>query len=109
MRQSFRHNPFSIGLGYLGLHRRPMTDTICPHPAKRQKEKKKKKKKKNTKDVGKQSKTIQAKRLITLELQWLEHLWNHENKFETGVVRASEYYSLREVMGQNWDIFLIFL
>ena len=26
----------------------------------------------------------------TVELQWLEHLWNHENMFETGVVRASE-------------------
>ena len=21
---------------------------------------------------------------ITVELQWLEHLWNHENTFETG-------------------------
>ena len=26
----------------------------------------------------------------TIELQWLEHLWNHENVFETGVVRAIE-------------------
>ena len=26
----------------------------------------------------------------TVELQWLEHLWDHENMFETGVVRASE-------------------
>ena len=26
----------------------------------------------------------------TVELQWLEHLWNHENVFETGVVRAKE-------------------
>ena len=25
-----------------------------------------------------------------LELQWLEHLWNYENLFETGVVRANE-------------------
>ena len=24
----------------------------------------------------------------TVELQWLEHRWNHENTFETGVVRA---------------------
>ena len=23
---------------------------------------------------------------ITVELQWLEHLWNHENLLETGVV-----------------------
>ena len=29
-------------------------------------------------------------RMYTVELQWLEHLWNHENMFETGVVRASE-------------------
>ena len=26
----------------------------------------------------------------TVELQWLEHLWNHENMFERGVVRANE-------------------
>ena len=26
----------------------------------------------------------------TVELQWLEHLWDHENEFETGVVRANE-------------------
>ena len=26
----------------------------------------------------------------TVELQWLEHLWNHENMFETGVVRTDE-------------------
>ena len=26
----------------------------------------------------------------TVELQWLEQLWNHENMFETGVVRANE-------------------
>ena len=28
--------------------------------------------------------------LTTVELQWLEHLWDHENMFETRVVRASE-------------------
>ena len=27
---------------------------------------------------------------VTAELQWLEHLWDHENMFETGVVRANE-------------------
>ena len=27
---------------------------------------------------------------ITVELQWLEHLWDHKNMFETGVVRANE-------------------
>ena len=26
----------------------------------------------------------------TVELQWLEHLWSHDNMFETGVVRANE-------------------
>ena len=26
----------------------------------------------------------------TVELQWLEHLWDQENMFETGVVRANE-------------------
>ena len=29
----------------------------------------------------------------TVEHQWLKHLWNHENMFETGVVRANECYS----------------
>ena len=28
--------------------------------------------------------------LNTVELQWLEHLWDFENLFETGVVRAIE-------------------
>ena len=28
--------------------------------------------------------------VCTVELQWLEHLWDHENMFETGVVRANE-------------------
>ena len=27
---------------------------------------------------------------LTIELQWLERLWNHENMFETGVVRGNE-------------------
>ena len=26
----------------------------------------------------------------TVELQWLEHLWDYENMFETGVLRANE-------------------
>ena len=26
----------------------------------------------------------------TVELQWLEHLWDYESMLETGVVRASE-------------------
>ena len=28
--------------------------------------------------------------LYTVELQWLQHLWNHENMFEIGVVQANE-------------------
>ena len=28
--------------------------------------------------------------LNTVELQWLEHPWDYENLFETGVVRANE-------------------
>ena len=28
--------------------------------------------------------------LITVELQWFEHLWNHEVIFETAVLRAEE-------------------
>ena len=28
--------------------------------------------------------------LFTVELQWPEHLWNHEIMFETGVVRTKE-------------------
>ena len=27
---------------------------------------------------------------FTAELQWLEHLWNPENMFETGAVQANE-------------------
>ena len=27
---------------------------------------------------------------VTVELQWLEHLWDHGNLSETGVVRANE-------------------
>ena len=29
----------------------------------------------------------------TVEFQWLEHLWNHENMFETDVVRPNECQS----------------
>ena len=44
----------------------------------------------------------------TVELKWLEHLWNHGNMFMTGVVRANESYSLRQAMRHNRDIHLIF-
>ena len=47
-------------------------------------------------------------KIYTVELQWLEHLWNHENMFETGVVRANECYSLCQVRKHNRDTFLIF-
>ena len=32
----------------------------------------------------------EGNKLSTVELQWLEHLWDHENLFGTGVVRANE-------------------
>ena len=32
------------------------------------------------------------KKTNTVELQWLEPLWDHENLFETAVVRALEGY-----------------
>ena len=28
--------------------------------------------------------------IFTVELRWLEHLWDYENLFEAGVVRATE-------------------
>ena len=27
---------------------------------------------------------------FTVELQWLKHLWDHKNMFETGIVQANE-------------------
>ena len=46
--------------------------------------------------------------MSTVEFQWLEHLWNHENMFETGIVRANECSSQRKVRKHNKDIFSIF-
>ena len=43
-----------------------------------------------------------------VEIQWLEHLYDHKNMFETGVVRANECYSQRMVRRHNRDIILIF-
>ena len=40
---------------------------------------------------------------------WFEHLWNHENMFETRMVRVDECYSLRQVRRHNRDIFSISL
>ena len=34
--------------------------------------------------------TTESKYGNTVELQWLEHLWDHGNLFETWVVRATE-------------------
>ena len=44
---------------------------------------------------------------ITVELQWLNHLWNHANMFETGVVQEGRS-SWRQVRRHNRDIFSIF-
>ena len=43
----------------------------------------------------------------TVEHQWLVHLWNHENMFETGVVRANKCKSKHQVRGHIMDIFSI--
>ena len=45
---------------------------------------------------------------ITIELQWLVQLWNQENKFGTGVVRANECKSLHLVGRHNRNMFSIF-
>ena len=37
-----------------------------------------------------QSSYAEISKLCTVKFQWLEHFWNHENVFETGVVRATE-------------------
>ena len=34
--------------------------------------------------------------LCTVELEWLEQLWNHENMFKTGEVRANEHSARSE-------------
>ena len=57
---------------------------------------KKTKKKKNNYPLteltlsGFESATLSSYFGVSAELQLLEHLWNHENKFETGIVRANE-------------------
>ena len=33
---------------------------------------------------------VRTIQIYTVELKWLEHLWDHENMLETGVVRANE-------------------
>ena len=43
----------------------------------------------------------------TVELQWLKHLWNHENMFETGAVRANESQSWHQVRTHTTDVFPI--
>ena len=46
--------------------------------------------------------------VTTVKLQWLKHIWNHENMFETGVVRANECEPQSQVKVHNRDIFSIF-
>ena len=43
--------------------------------------------------------------LFTVELRWLEHLWDYEDLFETRVIRANECLSQRQVRRHNMDIF----
>ena len=43
----------------------------------------------------------------TVKHHCLEHLWNHENMFETEVVRANECKSYHHVRKHNRDIFSI--
>ena len=44
----------------------------------------------------------------TVELQWHEHLRDHENMFQTGVVRANEYLSSLQNRRQSRGIISIF-
>ena len=46
--------------------------------------------------------------VTTDELQWLEHLWDYKNMFETGVVRAIEGLLCSQVRRHNRDILSIF-
>ena len=46
--------------------------------------------------------------LYTVELQWLEHLWDYENLFETGVVRAIEGFLWGQIRRHNRDTFSVF-
>ena len=34
---------------------------------------------------------VDSAQVITVELQWLKHFWNHENMFETRVVRPNKF------------------
>ena len=34
--------------------------------------------------------SVSVSKTNTVELQWLDHFWDHENQFETGAVRANE-------------------
>ena len=46
--------------------------------------------------------------LFTVELQWLEHLWDYETLFEARVVRAIEGLQYSQVRKHNRDNFSIF-
>ena len=45
----------------------------------------------------------------TVELQWLEHFWNHENTFETRVVQGNVCYLCTRSCGIIGISFLVFL
>ena len=49
-----------------------------------------------------------AKHTNTVKLQWLKHIWDYENLFEAGVVRAIESLLYSQARRQNRDIFSIF-
>ena len=48
-------------------------------------------------------------KIITVELQWLEPLWDHENVFETAVVRATEFYFYNALPGGIMEIIVRYL
>ena len=51
---------------------------------------------------------VNAGRSNTVEFQWLENLWDYENMFETGIVRAIEGLLLSQIRRHNRDILSIF-
>ena len=69
----FWQRPFVLGLGFLCLHPKPMIDSFNLFTS--------------------SSSSLWQQRVHTVEVQWLEHLLNYENMFETGVVLASEFLS----------------
>ena len=54
-------------------------------------------------------KKILLEKQIIVELQWHEHLRNHKNMFQTGVVQANECLSKCQVRRHDRYIFSIFI